>query len=72
MGIDPEEATARVKALSDEEIGRIANKLDETAVGQNAVGVIVGALVLVFIILLITDLLCWTKVFPFTRCAAKN
>ncbi|MEE8510056.1 MAG: PA2779 family protein [candidate division NC10 bacterium] len=72
LGIDPEEATARVKALSDEEIGRIANKLDETAVGQNAVGVIVGALVLVFIILLITDLLCWTKVFPFTRCAAKN
>jgi hypothetical protein len=27
----------------------------------------VGALVLVFVILLITDLLGWTKVFPFTR-----
>jgi len=55
LGIDPEEAAARTKALSDEEITRIAHKLDETAVGQDAVAVIVGALLLVFVILLITD-----------------
>lgn len=72
LGIDPEEAAARAKALSDEEIARVANKLDETAVGQSAVGIIVGALLLVFVILLITDLLCWTKVFPFTRCVDKK
>jgi len=72
LGIDPEEAAARTKALSDEEITRIAHKLDETAVGQDAVAVIVGALLLVFVILLITDLLCWTKVYPFTLCAAKK
>jgi len=72
LGINPEEAAARAKALSDEEITRVANKLDETAAGQSSVGIIVGALLLVFVILLITDLLCWTKVFPFTRCAAKN
>lgn len=72
LGIDPEEAAARAKALSDEEIARVANKLDETAAGQSAVGIIVGALLLVFVILLITDLLCWTKVFPFTRCAGKT
>lgn len=72
LGIDPEEAAARAKALSDEEIARVANKLDETAVGQSAVGIIVGALLLVFVILLITDLLCWTKVFPFTRCVDKT
>lgn len=72
LGVDPEEAAARTKALSDEEIARIANTLDEAAAGQNSVAVIVGAILLVFIILLITDLLCWTKVFPFTRCAGKK
>ncbi len=72
LGIDPEEAAARAKALSDEEIAQVANKLDKTAAGQSAVGIIVGALLLVFVILLITDLLCWTKVFPFTRCVDKK
>ena len=72
LGIDPEEAAARTKALSDEEIARIATKLDETAAGQDAVGVIVGAILFVFVVLLITDLLCLTKVYPFTLCAAKK
>lgn len=71
LGIDPEEAAARAKALSDEEIAQITNKLDDTAVGQDAVAAIVGAVVLIFIILMITDLLCWTRVFPFTRCVGK-
>ncbi len=71
LGIDPEEAAARAKALSDEEIAQITNKLDEMAVGQDAVAAIVGAVVLIFIILMITDLLCWTRVFPFTRCVGK-
>lgn len=72
LGIDPEEAAARAKALSYEEIVRIANTLDETAVGQDAVAAIVGAIVLVFLVLLITDLLCLTKVYPFTLCTAKK
>ena len=72
LGIDPEEAGARTKALSDEEIVRIANTLDETAVGQDAVAAIVGAILLVFLVLLITDLLCLTKVYPFTLCTAKK
>lgn len=72
LGVDPEEAAARTKALSDEEIARIANTLEETAAGQNSVAVIVGAILLVFIVLLVTDLLCLTKVFPFTRCPAKK
>jgi hypothetical protein len=35
------------------------------------VGPIVGAAVLIFIILLITDILCLTSVFNFTRCAQR-
>jgi VIT1/CCC1 family predicted Fe2+/Mn2+ transporter len=72
LGIDPEEATARTKALSDEEITRIANKLDEMAVGQSAVAAIIGAAVFIFIVLLITDILCLTNVFPFARCAGEK
>jgi hypothetical protein len=72
LGIEPEEATARTKALSDEEITRIANKLDEMAVGQNAVAAIIGAAVFIFIVLLITDILCLTDVFPFARCAGEK
>jgi Fe2+ transport system protein FeoA len=72
MGIDPEEATVRVAGLSDEEIRQIAGKLDQSPAGQGAVGAIVGAALIVFIILLITDLLCWTSVFPFTHCVAKK
>jgi hypothetical protein len=71
LGINPAEAAARTQALSDEEIARIANKLDATAVGGDAIAVIVGAILLLFIILLVTDLLCLTKVFPFTRCPSK-
>lgn len=72
LGVDPEEATARTKALSDEEITRIANKLDEMAAGQSAVAAIIGAAVFVFIVLLITDILCFTDVFPFVRCAGQK
>jgi hypothetical protein len=71
LGIDPEEATARTKALSDEEITRIANKLDEMAVGQSAVAAVIGAAVFSFIVLLITDILCLTDVFPFAPCAGE-
>lgn len=71
LGIDPEEAAARTKALSDEEIARIATTLDETAAGGGTIGVIVGAIVLVFLVLLVTDILCLTKVYPFTLCARK-
>jgi hypothetical protein len=70
-GIDPDEAAARVAALSDAEVTEVAAKLDELPAGQSAIGIIVGAAVLIFLVLLITDLLCLTSIFNFTRCAAK-
>ncbi|NIR30801.1 MAG: PA2779 family protein, partial [Gammaproteobacteria bacterium] len=70
LGVDPKEAAARVAGLSGKELQRIVNRLDELPAGQGSVvGPIVGAVVLIFVILLITDLLCLTSVFPFTRCA---
>lgn len=71
LGVNPDEAAARVRALSDAEIARIAQHIDELPAGQSVVGPIIGAAVLIFIILLVTDLLCLTTVFKFTRCAAR-
>lgn len=67
MGVSPAEASARVAALSDAEISRIAGRIDEMPAGGNALGVIIGAAVLIFIVLLITDIAGLTKVFPWTR-----
>ena len=58
-------------ALSDVEIGQIAQKLDNLPAGQDAATALIGAAVTIFIILLITDLLCLTHVFNFTRCATR-
>ena len=70
-GVNPDEATARVAALSDAEIGQIADRLDSLPAGQDAATAIIGAAVTIFIILLITDILCLTSVFNFTRCANR-
>jgi Family of unknown function (DUF6627) len=71
QGIDPDEATARVAALSDSEVAQVTERLDELPAGQSALGVVVGAAVLIFIVLLITDIFCVTSVFNFTRCATN-
>ena len=63
MGVDSNIAKERVASLSDEEVSRIAGKLDQIPAG----GDIIGVLFAVFIILLVTDILGFTKVFPFTR-----
>jgi hypothetical protein len=61
-GIDPMEAKSRVAALSDEEANQLATELDKAPAGG-----IIGAILLVFFVLLITDILGFTKIFNFTR-----
>jgi hypothetical protein len=63
QGIDVNTAKARVDALTDEEVQKVAGKLDKMPAG----GEIIGILFTVFVILLVTDILGFTKVFPFTR-----
>jgi hypothetical protein len=63
MGISPEEAQARVAALTDSETVSIAHQVDSLPAG----GDIVGTLIFIFVLLLVTDILGLTKVFPFTR-----
>jgi hypothetical protein len=67
LGVSADEAAQRVAALSDQEIARIAGQIPDQPAGGDALGVIIGAVLLVFIILLITDIAGLTKVFPWTR-----
>ena len=67
MDVDPKMIEARVASMTDEEASKIASEIETLPAGGSAVGSIVGAAVFVFIVLLITDILGFTKVFGFTR-----
>ncbi len=67
LGIDPAEAARRAESLTEDEIGQIAGRLDELPAGQNAVGVVVGAILIIFLVLLFTDLMGLTDVYPFVK-----
>jgi hypothetical protein len=62
-GVERQEAHARVAALTDAEAASVAGQIDSLPAG----GDVVGALLLIFVVLLVTDILGLTKVFPFTR-----
>ncbi len=63
QGVTAGEAKARVNALTDDEAHNIAGKLDQLPAG----GEVLSVLLTVFIVLLVTDILGFTKVFPFTK-----
>lgn len=66
MGVNKVDAQARVAALTDDEAATVANKIDSLPAGGDSV---IGVLLFIFVVLLITDILGLTKVFPFTRSA---
>lgn len=63
QGVDQADAVARVQALSDAEVAQLADRVDHAPAGAGVVGV----LFTVFLVLLVTDIMGLTKVFPFTR-----
>ena len=62
-GVSVEAARARVAALTDAEAAQVAAQIDQAPAGGDVLGVIVT----IFLVLLVTDILGLTKVFPFTR-----
>lgn len=62
-GVDPALVAARVALLTDDEVLRLDSRIDQMPAG----GDIVGTVLFIFLVLLITDLLGWTHVFPFTN-----
>ncbi len=67
-GVSATEAKARVEALSDGEVERLAAQVDSLpAGGDGGITAILLIGFLVFVTLLVTDILGFTKVFSFTR-----
>ncbi|MBW2246383.1 MAG: PA2779 family protein [Deltaproteobacteria bacterium] len=66
-GITPLEAKARLDTLSDAEIMRLYNQMEQLPAGGSDLGTAFIAVGVIFVILFITDLLGYTDVFSFTR-----
>jgi hypothetical protein len=64
LGVDANKARARVDALTDDEARELAARIDGLPAGGDS---ILGVLLVVFLVLLITDILGLTKVFSFTK-----
>ena len=68
LGVDPEEARARLAALSDAELQQIAGRLDQLPAGEDSTwGTVLLIIVVVFVGLVITDAMGLTDVFPWIR-----
>ena len=66
-GVNPADVKARVARLTDDEADQLAARIGDMPAGADAAGALIGALLIVFIVLLITDILGVTHVFPFTK-----
>ena len=63
LGVDPEAAKARVSKMNDQELAKLAQGMDKMPAGSG----ILGLVVVVFIVLVITDMLGATDVFSFVH-----
>lgn len=67
-GYAPAEISARIDALSGAEISQLAKQIDELpAAGVNVLGVAA----MIFLVLLFTDILGFTNIFPFVVTTAQ-
>ncbi len=63
QGVSPEMAKARVDSMTEEDAQKLAAHIENAPAGAGVLGILFTT----FIILLVTDILGFTKVFPFTR-----
>ena len=71
QGIDPVEAKARIDSLSDSEVTEVIGKIEQLPAGRGAFGALIGAALIIFLVLLLTDILGYTDVFPFVKAQKK-
>jgi hypothetical protein len=63
QGVDWEMAKQRVSIMTDEEVRALNQRMDEMPAG----GDVLSAIVLIFLVLLFTDVMGWTDVYPFVN-----
>ena len=67
-GVDAAEAQQRVASLSDAELTRISQAMEQLpAGGDGGIGTVIGAAVCIFVVLLITDIVGLSHVFSFVN-----
>ncbi|WP_101759807.1 PA2779 family protein [Oceanicoccus sp. KOV_DT_Chl] len=66
MGVDTDQLNDRIASLTPAEIQQLNTQLE-----QQPAGGIVGVLLTIFIVFVITDMLCATDVFTFVKCINK-
>jgi hypothetical protein len=66
-GLDPAMANARVDSMTDEEVARMAQRIDRLPAGGDLGTTVVVASLIVFLVLLATDIMGYTDVFPFVN-----
>lgn len=62
-GVNPAQVQARVDSLTDQEAQTLAAKMDQLPAG----GDFLGAIIFIFLVLLVTDILGFTNVYPFVK-----
>lgn len=65
-GVEPEQARLRISTMTDDEVAILNRNLDQLPAG-GTLGSIISAALVVFIVLLVTDILGYTDVFPFVK-----
>ncbi|MBI5450096.1 MAG: PA2779 family protein [Gammaproteobacteria bacterium] len=68
LGVNPADVQQRIAGLSDDELQTLAAQIDTLPAGGDALGVIV----LIFLVLLFTDIMGFTNVFPFVKHGAAR
>ena len=64
-GVSPEEAQERLAQLSPTQVDQLKTQLDTMPAGEGAVGAVIGAALIVFLVLLFTDIIGETDVYNF-------
>ena len=67
-GVDPDAALNRVANMTDEEAMLFAQNMQDLPAGGTDV---LGVLLIVFLVLLFTDIMGYTDIFPFVKKTAK-
>lgn len=63
MGVDMDDAKQRIDQMSEQELAQIAQDFEEMPAGSG----IIGAMVVIFVVLVVTDMLGATDVFSFVH-----
>jgi hypothetical protein len=67
QGLNPLKAKERVDALSNAEIINLADQIDQLPAGGSTLETVLIISLIVFLVLLFTDLMGWTDIFPFVK-----